>query len=35
MKIHLKTKGGLNTLKFEAYSEILTLFHWGKLEIRV
>ena len=29
MKIHLQTKRGLNTLKFEAYSEILTLFHRG------
>ena len=25
MKIHLQTKRGLNTLKFGAYSEILTL----------
>ena len=27
MKIHHKTKRNLKTLKFEAYSEILTLFH--------
>ena len=33
MKIHLQTKRGLNTLKFEAYSEILTLFLRGKMEI--
>ena len=35
MKIHLQTKRGLNTLKFGACSEILTLFLRGKLEIRV
>ena len=29
MKIRLKTKRGLNTLKFGGYSEILTLFHRG------
>ena len=29
MKIHLQTKRGLNTLKFGAYSEILTLFLRG------
>ena len=33
MKIHLKTKRGLNTLKFGVCSEILTLFLRGKLEI--
>ena len=30
MKIHHKTKRGLNTLKFGAYSGILTLFLRGK-----
>ena len=29
MKIHLQTKRGLNTLKFGACSEILTLFLRG------
>ena len=29
MKIHRQTKRGLNTLKFEACSEILTLFLRG------
>ena len=29
MKIHLKTKRGLNTLKFEAYSEIFALILRG------
>ena len=29
MKIHLQTKRGLNTLKFGACSEILTLLHRG------
>ena len=29
MKIHLQTKRGLNTLKFGAYSEILTLILRG------
>ena len=33
MKTHLQTKRGLNTLKFGACSEILTLFLRGKLEI--
>ena len=32
MKIHHKTKRGLNTLKFWACSEILTLILRGKLE---
>ena len=35
MKIHLQTKRGLNTLKFGACSEILTLFLWGNWKIRV
>ena len=29
MKIHLQTKRGFNTLKFEACSDILTLFLRG------
>ena len=32
MKIHLQTKRGLNTLKFGACSEILTLILRGKLK---
>ena len=32
MKIHLQTKRGLNTLKFGACSEILTLFLRVKLK---
>ena len=32
MKIHLQTKRVLNTLKFGACSEILTLILWGKLK---
>ena len=35
MKIHLKTKRNLKTLKFEAYSEILTLILRGKWKIPV
>ena len=35
MKILLQTKRGLNTLKFGACSEILTLFLRGNWKIRV
>ena len=34
MKIHHKTKRGLNTLKFGGYSEILTLILRGKWKSR-